>query len=518
MNTVNHRSRFNSLGVPVDNLTMQETVDNIIDLIALHREDGCARLIATLNVDFMVNSLGYFFATPRHPELLEILRSASIVTADGFPVVWLSHFFGQPLQERVTGADLVPALSKACAQHNYSIYLLGGRQIAAEAAANRLLADSPSLHVAGIECPMVYTEGDEATRYQEDDEAIVQRINEAKADVLFIGLGNPKQEQWFHRNRHRLNVPISIGIGGTFEFLAGSVKRAPKWVQHLNLEWVYRISQDPKRLWKRYVNGLMKFGLLALPIVVYRIQELIIPLKVRDNLPEWHTLWGSKDDVVKTMTLPAMVTGEMIFSLVDSLKQMNDSESLYIIDFSRVKRIQLAAYQDIFRLGQLFQQGEVNGILLGMKRSIQRRLESARIRDVFSESSVRSSFDDVRIPDLISKSGEMRCKSYVLHDAILVYFSGIVSGDSLKNIGLDIIIAETLKDKDCILDLSHIRLLETTGALSLYSLSKQLANAPYQLLFSGANHSVKQIFKLAKLEKSINFVSESEFHKRLFRK
>jgi N-acetylglucosaminyldiphosphoundecaprenol N-acetyl-beta-D-mannosaminyltransferase len=245
------RDGFSSMGIAVDNLSMSEAVDRISGLIADYERDQRARFVATLNVDFIVNSLGYFFSRPSHPELLEILRSADLVTADGFPVVLLSKIMGKPIKERVTGADLVPALATRAVRDGLSMYLLGGKPGSAEQAAAHLVHDNLGLLIAGTDAPMVHVEGDALSNYERDDSAIVERINASGANILLIGFGNPKQEQWFYRNRSKLRVGVAIGVGGTFEFLAGSVKRAPAVFQRLNIEWLYRISQDPGRLWRR---------------------------------------------------------------------------------------------------------------------------------------------------------------------------------------------------------------------------------------------------------------------------
>jgi exopolysaccharide biosynthesis WecB/TagA/CpsF family protein len=187
----------------------------------------------------------------RHPELLDILRRADLVTADGMPIVWTSKLLGVPLKDRVTGADLVPKLTQEAARRQKSIYFLGGRGDVGRQAADLLKKRYPNLKVAGTDAPFVHTEGAALSEAEEEDQAIVERINRSGADILLIGFGNPKQEIWFDRNRNRLKVPVSIGIGGTYEFIVGSVARAPVWMQKTGLEWVFRITQDPWRLWNR---------------------------------------------------------------------------------------------------------------------------------------------------------------------------------------------------------------------------------------------------------------------------
>ena len=257
------------MGIPIDNLTIEEAVEKIAHLAMLYRRDGKPRHVATVNVDFMVNTLSWSPTGVRHPELLHILRQADMVTADGMPLVWLSRLLGSPLRQRVAGADLVPLLAKASAERGLSLYFLGGRGDVAERAAEVLAAKFPGVRIVGIDAPFVHTQGTELADFEAQDQPVLEKINAANPDILLIGFGNPKQEIWFDRHRSRIRAGVSIGIGGTFEFITGRVSRAPVWMQKTGLEWIYRMLQEPRRLLKRYFVGLFKFSFLALPSIVY---------------------------------------------------------------------------------------------------------------------------------------------------------------------------------------------------------------------------------------------------------
>ena len=270
------------LGIPVDNLTMDETLGSIFNMIEDYAVDGRPRQVATVNVDFVVNTLTWRLKNIRHPELLDILRRADMVTADGMPIVWASKLLQIPLKERVTGADLVPRLAEEAAKRQKPLYFLGGRGDVGQKAAEVLKGPYPELKVAGVYSPFVHVEGEAIAEAEDGDETIVERINRSGADILLIGFGNPKQEVWFDRNRDKLTIPVSIGIGGTYEFIVGSVARAPEWMQRLGMEWLFRITQDPKRLIKRYFVGLFKFGIMIWPaIVYYRYRKFLLRLSQR---------------------------------------------------------------------------------------------------------------------------------------------------------------------------------------------------------------------------------------------
>ena len=262
--------------IPVAKVTEGEAVDRIIGLAKSRRQQPAA-FVATLNVDFVSNAV-CCWPFGGNDELWGYLKNADLVTADGMPIVLLSKLLRNSLPERVTGADMVPAICRRCAEEGLSVYVLGGDREAVEEAFAKLGCSASSrrqpgygnpdgdhrlpnaerlpLHVAGIDPAFV--------KLDEEQPEIVERINAAHPDVLFVALGNPKQELWMGRNAAKLKVGVMIGIGGTFNFIAGRVKRAPLWVQKSGLEWIYRIIQEPGRLWKRYAYGLVKFSWLSL--------------------------------------------------------------------------------------------------------------------------------------------------------------------------------------------------------------------------------------------------------------
>jgi len=251
-------------GIPVARVTESEAVERIVAMAKARRSqipDAVSPFfVATLNVDFVTNAVkGWPFGG--NVELWGYLKRADLVTADGMPIVLLSRLLGCRLPERVTGADMVPEICRRFAEEGLSVYVLGGDKVAVEEAFAKL-GGNQTIKLVGHD--------DSFVRLDEDQPEIVERINAAKTDLLFVALGNPKQELWMGRNAAKLRVPVMIGVGGTFNFIAGRVKRAPKWMQKSGLEWVYRIIQEPGRLWRRYAYGLVKFSWLSLRAVLGR--------------------------------------------------------------------------------------------------------------------------------------------------------------------------------------------------------------------------------------------------------
>ena len=258
------------LGVPIDPLTLDQCVNRVFKLVDEYSSHKRPHYVATVNADFLCNAHGIWYSTTSQSELLESLRRADLLTADGMPVVWLARLMGTPISERVTGADLVPRLLEEAALRGKSVYFLGGEEATTRKAVAILQARHPALTIAGVACPWIKLATEGAS---EEDEEIIASINQSGADILLLNLGNPKQELWFHRNRATLQAPVAIGIGGTLNFIAGDTPRAPSWMQATGLEWLFRLGAEPTRLWKRYATNLIKLPLLALPSALRQLTK-----------------------------------------------------------------------------------------------------------------------------------------------------------------------------------------------------------------------------------------------------
>ncbi len=238
-----HHTPVAILGVPFDPVTASGAIAEIEDMIASRRP----HYLVTANVDFLVQARA-------DVELRRILIDAHLVLCDGTPVQWASRFLGNPLPERVAGADLVPKLIRVAAGKKYRLFFLGASPAACEKAVERLRREHPDLIIAGYYSPPFHT------LLEMDHEEIRRRITEAQPDLLFVSFGCPKAEKWIAMNYRAMGVPVAVGVGATIDFLAGNVKRAPRWMQKSGTEWLFRLAQEPRRLFRRYANDLFVFG------------------------------------------------------------------------------------------------------------------------------------------------------------------------------------------------------------------------------------------------------------------
>lgn len=230
-------SKMKFMNTEIDNFTMEETLDAVDNII---KQNKCAYVV-TPNVDHIVQ-------LEKDKELQAVYKNASLVLTDGKPLIWISKLYRTPIKEKISGSDLFPLVCKMARDKKYKMFFLGAAEGVADKAAENLKKRFPGLNVVGTYSPKYGFEKDKKMLQE-----IIEMIKEKKPDILIVGLGCPKQEKFMYNYCKELQVPISFGLGASFDFEAGNIKRAPKWMSSHGLEWLYRIFQDPKRLAKRYL-------------------------------------------------------------------------------------------------------------------------------------------------------------------------------------------------------------------------------------------------------------------------
>jgi N-acetylglucosaminyldiphosphoundecaprenol N-acetyl-beta-D-mannosaminyltransferase len=229
------RTRVRIGHVWIDALGFAEALTEIEQLVAAGRGGA----VFTPNVDHVV--------TAEDDEAFRAAyAAASLSLADGQPLIWASRLLGTPLPAKISGSDLVLPLMDFAGRRGWRVYLLGGRPGAAAAAAERFQREL-GVEIAGVDTPSI-----DLARESQDD-AITERIRGARAHLVLVALGAPKQELWIHRVRERIRPAVAIGVGATLDFIAGHVRRAPAWMSRHGLEWLFRLSQEPRRLARRYL-------------------------------------------------------------------------------------------------------------------------------------------------------------------------------------------------------------------------------------------------------------------------
>ncbi len=241
-------ARIKFMNTEIDNLTMDETLAEIDRLIQKKKN----AYVVTPNVDHIVQ-------LERGGKIVDVYKHADLILADGKPLLWIAKWYGNPIKEKISGSDLFPLLCQLAAKKGYTMFFLGAAEGVAAKAAENLMKKYEGLNVVGTYSPPFGFEND-----HEEMSKIEKMIKDGQPHILIVGLGCPKQELFILHNKDRLGVPISLGLGASLDFEAGNIKRAPKWMADHGLEWLFRITQDPKRLAKRYLVDDMKIFRLAI--------------------------------------------------------------------------------------------------------------------------------------------------------------------------------------------------------------------------------------------------------------
>lgn len=231
---MNKKIRNDFLGISLDNLSLSETVDKI----ELFIQERRPRQHVVLNAAKVVHA--YY-----NPRLKSILNDCDLINADGQAVVWAARFLGIPLKERIAGIDLMQKLIETASYKGWCLFFLGAKNEVVHNVVEYFSTKFPGLKICG------YHHGYFSSK---DEKQIVENIRLSGTDILFVAMSSPRKEEFLNKYLNDLNVPFSMGVGGSFDIIAGKTRRAPYWMQKYGLEWFYRIMQEPGRMWKRYAK------------------------------------------------------------------------------------------------------------------------------------------------------------------------------------------------------------------------------------------------------------------------
>ena len=239
MPTDKDKRRVPILNTYIDALSMEETISEVEKIIA--------RGVPTQHVVINANKVNLM---NEDPELKRIVNECPLINADGISILWAAKVLGLPIKERVTGIDLFLNLVKVASEKGYKIYLFGAKEEVVRKVKKVFEEEYPTLQIVG------YRNG---YFTEEDEPEIVKNMAESGADMMFVAFSSPKKEYWINKYIDQLNIPFVMGVGGSFDVVAGVTERAPKWVQIRGFEWLYRLVQEPRRMWRRYVIGNAQF-------------------------------------------------------------------------------------------------------------------------------------------------------------------------------------------------------------------------------------------------------------------
>jgi N-acetylglucosaminyldiphosphoundecaprenol N-acetyl-beta-D-mannosaminyltransferase len=345
-------------GLPITNVSMAQAVARVEELIL----SGETHQIATANLDFVRNSL--------HDQYLQrIICECSMVLPGDAPMLWASILFRTPLQERVTGVDLIPELARLSARRRYGIYLLGASQESSQRTVEALEKQFPGARMVGWSSP------GPKPLHEMDNDGLLRGIEEAKPDILLVAFGSPQQEIWIHRHRRRLRVPVAIGVGGALDSIGGQVRRAPGWVRAMHMEWSFRMMQKPLRAIPRYAkDALALLRHLPLGVAANRLQ----PGDRRQGLLEVEVT-----GTVRVVATPSTLSGEVSASLAKEAKAAIKAGQTMVVNMSSTLRVEADGLGGLLEARRILLNEGLWIWLAGMSNPVRRVLQFSAISDLF---------------------------------------------------------------------------------------------------------------------------------------
>jgi len=463
------------LGVPFDNLAMGEAVNCIEQMVASRQP----HYVVTANVDFLVQAR-------RDVELRRILLDAHLVLCDGTPLVWASRLLGNPLPERVAGSDLAPRLIEAATKNNYRFFFLGASPEANQQAVSRLIAKYPTLNIAGHYAPPV------KPLLEMDHAEITRRIRAARPDMLFVAFGCPKQEKWIAMHYRSLGVPVTIGVGATIDFLAGRIKRAPRWMQRTGTEWIFRALQEPRRLFKRYVTDFRCFG-SALLAQCWQMQwrpgrgspgAPAVSLVVE---PGWQRIRASERLDAESIRRDARIW-----------EDVSTGGRHCLLELENVRFIDSTGLALLVRLQKRISTHGRHLILLTPSPAVRRALVLMRLEDLFETGS-----DAVEALELIGVREQERAMHVINGARKPLVWQGEITSANAEEVWRQTraeINSMSSWRKQWVIDLSQVRFIDSSGLGVMIRAKRYAPRRGAEVRFAGASPTVRNVLRLSDLE------------------
>lgn len=476
------------LGIPFDNVTMTEALERIEEFV----RQGGSYLVVTANVHFVVQA-------GRDPEFMDVVRMADMITADGMPVVKASRWLGSPLKERVTGADMVPALARMAPERGWRLFLLGGQPGVAEVAAYNLRRDYPGLEV---EC---YAPAFDPL-LEMNFALIKSQVERFRPHIMFISLGAGKAEKFMRMYRDQLRVPVLMGVGAAVDFLAGRFPRAPLWMQRAGLEWVFRAMLEPRRLLGRYLGDFPRF---TIPVLrqcfgLWRTRRQAIHSR------DWaeNMAPGCTQDSVCTITARGRIEGDRRKLVQGLVLEAFEAGKHVALDCSEVSFIDSSGLGMLVGLEKLARKADRLLVLVGTSRPMLDLLRLARLGDLLkTAASVRDARGLIAARSgphpVIDRHGPSGPDG---HGASL---KGRIDADSAP--GLSMILLRLLDDApDAIrldLDMSGVEFIDSSGVKEIITLHRQLEDRGRKLIITALSANVDRLFSIVRVNRYLNIGS-----------
>lgn len=467
------------LGVPFDQVTAADSLRIIGQMIA----SGRPHYAATANVDFVVQALG-------DVELRRILADADLVLCDGMPLVWASRLLGNALPERVAGSDLVPQLLGEAERQGWRVFFLGGTNESVARAAENVQARHPRLQLVGAYSPPF------KALLEMDHDGIVQRVRVARPDILLVAFGCPKQEKWISMQFKQAGVPLSIGVGATIDFLAGSVRRAPLWMQRTGVEWIFRLLQEPRRLFRRYITDLWVFG-RAILLQWWQLRGLRSQARCANQIVSQSTRSGGFEVVRFAERIDAATVGEY-----EALwARLATSEAHLLLDVSQVRFIDSTGVGLLVRLQKQLRSGGRQLVLVAPTKSVSRALALMRFTEFFPTATDLSAARAL-IDERLGEQNVVATLNLAGPQEPLAWQGDIIAANEEEVWRMTKMHLEHSRGSEAAMNinLAGVRFIDSTGVRLMVQVRKEARLRGIQLKFTEPQPAVQNVLRILRME------------------
>jgi N-acetylglucosaminyldiphosphoundecaprenol N-acetyl-beta-D-mannosaminyltransferase len=469
------------LGVPFDNVTTTETLARIEAMIASRRP----HYAATANVDFVVQAL-------EDLELHRILLDAHLVLADGMPLVWASRWLGNPLPERVTGADLVPRLMAEAETKGWRVFFLGGTESSVASAAARVRERHPNLQLVGAYSPPFNP------LLEMNDEDILQRIRTARPDILLVAFGCPKQEKWINMHFRAAGVPFSVGVGASIDFLAGTVSRAPRWMQRCGLEWVFRLLQEPGRLFRRYSKDLRWFGSAML-----RQTWWLGARSRRSGQPTTVSWLPSSEPAFRLLEVSPRLEVASVCAHRSVWAEAGSGGKHLVVKLDGLEFIDSTGLGLLARLQKDLRAGGKRVLLLAPSPAVRRGVDLMRLGEMLATATTIEEARQV----LAQSDAEQEVVLQPAHaDAGPLVWQGelvAANADEVRLATEKHLLAQVGRATEVVINLKALRFIDSSGVAVMVRARKLGASHGMKVSFAEPTAAVRQVIRMLRLESSL---------------
>lgn len=463
------------LGIPFDNLTLSEAVQAIHWMIQSRRP----HYVVTANIDFLVQSLSDI-------ELRRVLWDANLVLCDGTPLLWISKIFGNRICQRVAGSDLVPELLNLCSRHGYRVFFLGGTEEVANKAAENVRRNYPGIKIAGVLAPPFLP------LLEMDHDSICEQIKKSYPDLLLVSFSCPKSEKWFFMNYRRVGVPVGIGVGASIDFLAGKFLRAPHWMRRTGLEWLFRLIQEPRRLWKRYSKDFVVFGgALIKQGSLLKGYYRRISQKRRNLIAE--VCRKSHVEIIS----PPCLDVQTVRAHLNSWRSGLIKDAPCIVNMAATRAIDSTGIGFLIGLHRQVKQKGGRLIIYSPTPEVLKVIELLHLKSLFS---IVNSEDEIR--EMLRKPDRGGFFLQITGSVAKIYCDGELMAANASDF-LDFCQRhlEVLMQRELVIDLLKLEFIDSSGVGALVRLKKLAQNMGISLKIENPSDNVRNVLEITKLFK-----------------